>query len=83
MATHLRQPNVFAVLLRDAGDSVPFCSVEPDEADRVREMYALNGRRVETKRFATDAYIELAESDPRHYAPLHAAPVASFEHELG
>lgn len=83
MSTEVRQENVFAVLLHEAGDTVPFCSVEPDEADRVREMYALNGRRVEVKRFATDTYLELADTDPGHYRPLMAEPVASFEHELG
>jgi hypothetical protein len=83
MATQLRQPNVFAVLLHESEDSVPFCSVEPDEADRVREMFALNGWSVETRRFATAEYLELAESDPQHYAPLRSKPVASFEHRLG
>jgi len=83
MKTDVRQENVFAVLLHGAEDSVPFCSVEPDEADRVREMYALNGRRVETKRFGTRRYLDLAESDPGHYAQLSSEPVARFEHELG
>jgi hypothetical protein len=83
MSTELRQENVFAVLLHEADDWVPFCSVEPGEADRVREMYALNGRRVETKRFATRTYLELAETDPRHYAPLGSGSVATFEHALG
>jgi hypothetical protein len=83
MSTQLRQPNVFAVLLHEAVDWVPFCSVEPGEADRVREMYALNGWKVETRRFPTREYLELVESDPQHYAPLSARPVASFEHQLG
>jgi hypothetical protein len=46
-------------------------------------MYALNGRRVETRRFATRAYLDLVETDPRRYAPLTASSVSSFEHELG
>jgi hypothetical protein len=83
MSTELRQENVFAVLLHEIEDWVPFCSVEPGEADRVREMYALNGRRVETKRFSTGTYLELSEADPRHYAPLASSSVARFEHELG
>jgi hypothetical protein len=83
MSTEVRQESVFAVLLHEAGDTVPFCSVEPDEADRVREMYALNGRPVEVKRFATRRYLELAEADPGRYPPLMAEPVKAFEHELG
>ena len=83
MSTKLRQENVFAVLLHEAEDRVPYCSVEPGEADRVREMFALNGRRVETKRFSTETYLELSEEDPHHYAPLGSSSVGSFEHSLG
>jgi len=83
MRMQLKQPNVFAVLLHQREDVVPFCSVEPAEADRVREMFALNGLSVEIKRFATEEYLDLAEQDPRHYAPLHATTVTSFEHQLG
>ncbi|MGZ4203534.1 MAG: hypothetical protein ACXVRH_15915 [Thermoleophilaceae bacterium] len=83
MSTQLKQLNVFAVLLHDKADWIPFCSVEPGEADRVREMYALNGWKVETRRFSTGDYLELSEADPSHYAPLSAKAVASFEHELG
>ena len=83
MSTELRQENVFAVLLHEAEDRVPFCSVEPGEADRVREMYALNGRAVETKRFSTGTYLDLSEADPDHYAPVGSGSVATFERWLG